>query len=268
MGNEASATDEGDEHHASSDKAVAFASDVIPPRAAASDPLPVSPSAEEEEEDDDNDEEDAPAPPTRGLSKTGTKKSTYFHLQTGQTIETDDFQWRASRKNILSLEGDEITAPAPPLQRLLRRFGLVGESTTTPPVIAEEEEEEKETNEEKNEAGSNNPKKDAPKKKHYRIESKASWADNTNSVIETTKAASFLSEYLRWTFHKSFFHVLMATFMQFLFLAVLFAIFVYAVDLHQPQCITGGSSRRRGNIAFGDAYHLSWTTLSTGKTMM
>ena len=266
MGNEASATDEGDERHASSDKAVAFASDVIPPHAAASDPLPVSPFAEE----DDNDEEDAPAP-TRGLSsKTGTQKSTYFHLQTGQTIETDDFQWRASRKNILSLEGDEITAPAPPLQRLLRRFGLVGESTTTPPVIAEEEEEEEETTneEKKNEAGSTNPKKDAPKKKHYRIESKASWADNTNSVIETTRAASFLSEYLRWTFHKSFFHVLMATFMQFLFLAVLFAIFVYAVDLHQPQCITGGSSRRRDNIAFGDAYHLSWTTLSTGKSMV
>jgi hypothetical protein len=73
-----------------------------------------------------------------------------------------------------------------------------------------------------------------------------------------------LSDYLRWTFSTTFWHVILSSFVQFLGLSVFFAILIYIVDTQQPECISGGSHEGRNDrIAFGDAYHLSWTTIST-----
>ena len=87
--------------------------------------------------------------------------------------------------------------------------------------------------------------------------------DTSSLLLDSTRTASLLSEYLRWTFDHSMWHVMLASYVQFLLLVTLFAIFIRFVDRHQPQCIVGGSNDAYDNIYFADAFQLSWTTLST-----
>ena len=247
---------------------------------------------ETNDDDDENQEEPSSPPPRRGAGAlTRSHRSSYFNLVTGTRITAPDgndddddddtrndlrreLQWRNSNKSIRILTGHELAAPAPQWKRTLRRLGMIREDNKE-----NEEELQQRTDDDTKGRTSRVAAKDDlahsafdPSMRHFRIESKALQNDNSSLLLDSTRTASIVSEYLRWTFSKSFLHVLLATFVQFLFLCTLFAIFIYIVDLEQPQCIAGATRRNatligfkdnRNSILFGDAYHLSWTTLST-----
>jgi hypothetical protein len=73
--------------------------------------------------------------------------------------------------------------------------------------------------------------------------------------------ASAVTNYLTWTFRASFMEVTLALFIFFMALIIIFALVIYWVGSHQPECIAVGPD----NFVpvFADAYQLSWTTLST-----
>ena len=68
-----------------------------------------------------------------------------------------------------------------------------------------------------------------------------------------------MHNYLRWTFHASFMAVTLTSFAQFMILIIFFAILIYWIDASQPPCLADNDEPPN----FGDAYQLSWTTLST-----
>eukprot|EP00977_Amphora_coffeiformis_P004672 scaffold1001_cov169-Amphora_coffeaeformis.AAC.19 len=236
-----------------------------------------SSSSSSSNDDDDSDDEQeeptnsSPAPPRRGLPD-DMRRSSYFDLVTGTRITAlgtgfqADIAWRNSNKSIRMISGGEIEAPAPQWRRTLRKLGMIKESSKARVDNIQ-------TNMAASSLPSDAPSDKAPQKqqenkpdpsvRHFRIESKAFRNDRSSLLLDSTKTASFVSEYLRWTFTKSFAHVMLATFLQFLFLCTLFAVFIYVVDLEQPQCITGATRSSKNHIVFGDAYQLSWTTLST-----
>ena len=69
-----------------------------------------------------------------------------------------------------------------------------------------------------------------------------------------------ITGFFRWTFTATFMEVFFVSFLGFMVLIIIFALFVYWIDRHQPECVAG-VDRENGahNIDFVDAYHLSWT---------
>jgi hypothetical protein len=194
-------------------------------------------------------------PPRRRLSE---MKSTYFDFTTGRRMTaTRDHQsavWKSTNKAVRLLKGDAVAPPCSSWQRTMRRFGMASSTTTSQTEATEDS-----ANHHHNKDGT-----PAASVRHYRIQSRATHNDNPNVLLDSVKGASMLSDYLRWTFHTTFWHVILASFVQFLGLSVFFAILIYIIDTKQPECISGASRKGSNNrIAFGDAYHLSWTTIST-----
>jgi hypothetical protein len=74
-----------------------------------------------------------------------------------------------------------------------------------------------------------------------------------NELVDDTKV-SLLSEYIRWTFHASFLQVTFASYVEFLALIILFALFIWAVGIYQPECIFGGEFSTNLGPAFVDAW--------------
>jgi Ion channel len=99
---------------------------------------------------------------------------------------------------------------------------------------------------------------------HYRITSHAAKGVYINNAVNAQKT-HVVSNYLRWTFKASFFAVTMASFVQFMIVIIIFALFIYWVDFYQPQCLVTGQEIdvNTHHPNFMDAYHLSWTTLAT-----
>jgi hypothetical protein len=113
--------------------------------------------------------------------------------------------------------------------------------------------------------------------KHYRLtarptQRKRSWMeiitgtrDDCDEYDVTVGAkAEWLTSYLRWTFRTSFTTLISFSCLCFMALSCAFAIAIHAVGIYQPVCIVVGD--RDYNAAgsnFGDAFTLSWTTLST-----
>jgi hypothetical protein len=73
-----------------------------------------------------------------------------------------------------------------------------------------------------------------------------------NELVDDTKV-SLLSEYIRWTFHASFAQVTFASYVEFLALIIVFALFVWAVGIYQPECIFGGEFSTDLGPSFVDA---------------
>lgn len=84
-------------------------------------------------------------------------------------------------------------------------------------------------------------------------------------ALNTDNASyTFLGEYLRWTFQAAFWEVFLVTYVFFLAMSIFFAAFIYWIGRYQPECIsTGGADFIEAGTMFMDAFHLSWTTLST-----
>lgn len=239
---------------------------------------------EKEEEKNNNDDADSaaeqdeftdPPPPRRNLADSmGKQRSSYFDLVRGRRVtaeapdERAEMRWRNSNKSIRVMSADRIGAPAPYWTRTMRKLGVLDESKRRLDVVkaSSGHQQDKPSDDSSSPPP---PPADAslPNRtmRHFRIQSKASQRDRSSVLLDNTKTASVVSEYLRWTFRKTFLKVFVAVFLQFFFLCTLFAVFIYIVDLEQPQCISGGTRLDNGNgtIAFGDAFHLSWTTLST-----
>mmetsp|Transcript_14051 Transcript_14051/g.38819 ORF Transcript_14051/g.38819 Transcript_14051/m.38819 type:complete len:867 (+) Transcript_14051:138-2738(+) len=83
-----------------------------------------------------------------------------------------------------------------------------------------------------------------------------------NTIASMHRVGHWFMQYLFWTFRTTFLQVTLASFVFYMVLITLFAIGVYGVGQVQPECIVGVEVGN-GTIAFADAYHLSWTTLST-----
>jgi hypothetical protein len=191
-------------------------------------------------------------PPRRRLAE---MKSTYFDFTTGRrmtaTRDNQSAVWKSTNKAVRMLKGDAVAPPCSRWERTLRRFGMASSTTSSQTETTED-------------SANNKDGTPAASVRHYRIQSRAAHNDNPNFLLDSVKGASMLSDYLRWTFHTTFWHVILASFVQFLGLSVFFAILIYIVDTQQPACISGASRvGRNDRIAFGDAYHLSWTTIST-----
>lgn len=100
------------------------------------------------------------------------------------------------------------------------------------------------------------------KRKQYRIRSTNSNADGKLSfdIYAQRPIQVFITEYLHWTFKATFGEVILMSFAWFMLLSIIFALFVFWAESYQPQCLVNGSDDR---VYFMDAFHLSWTTLST-----
>jgi hypothetical protein len=73
-----------------------------------------------------------------------------------------------------------------------------------------------------------------------------------------------LNGYIHWLFTTSVPNLLGSLFAIFFFKTTLWAIFIYAMGRHQPNCIdVGGKDFATGGNHFIDAYAISWTTFST-----
>jgi hypothetical protein len=68
-----------------------------------------------------------------------------------------------------------------------------------------------------------------------------------------------INNYFHWTFRSSFVAVIISACFFYYFWTYLFAILIYGVMRTFPDCVVGSEK----NSYFTDAYHLSWTTLST-----
>lgn len=96
-------------------------------------------------------------------------------------------------------------------------------------------------------------------KKQFRIRStEVSEEGRMVNLFSSGGFSNTITNYLQWTFQTTFLAVILASFLEFMVLTIVFALGVYAVGSHQPVCVVGLSETN-----FLDAYHLSWTTLST-----
>jgi hypothetical protein len=241
-------------------------------------PEPVSVVQEEEDNENyvasssDEDEDQEEVLPTRNLTRSTKtmRRSMYFDLQTGTRIEAPtttngndeyaNFLFRTQGKSIQLIDFGDIVSPAPRWKRFLRRLGLMRESSSsssssTPSRSNVAAPDSTHSNPEEGNYHHNNDDIVTATLRHFRIERDGtSFADKTSLFIDNMKAASSVSEYLRWTFRASFTQVLFQICIQFIVLAVLFAICLLGVDYQQPQCISGGARREDdGRIYFGDA---------------
>jgi hypothetical protein len=100
------------------------------------------------------------------------------------------------------------------------------------------------------------------KRKQFRIRSTNSNADGKISfdMYAQRPIQVFITEYLHWTFKATFGEVILISFVWFMLLSIIFALFVFWVESYQPECLVDGND---GKAYFMDAFHLSWTTLST-----
>ena len=204
----------------------------------------------------DPDDEEPPSSPARGLDHGG--KSCYFDMVTGTWNEArdsgrrGDLRWRNSNRSIRVLTGDELIGPAPQWKRVLRKLGMSTLIEDTTKSKGEEESQKNNGNDANNDP-STAAAAAAANLKHFRIQSLAMLQDASSLLLDSGKTANFLSEYLRWTFDRSFLHVMLVTYIQFLFISIIFAIFILLVDHEQPQCIQGGAPNDKDSIYFGDA---------------
>lgn len=91
----------------------------------------------------------------------------------------------------------------------------------------------------------------------YRIRSidhDTAWFDHTSEHL----VIALLTNYFKWTFRSSFLKVILSACALYVLWIFLFAAVIYVVMKRIPECI-GGTE----DYFFVDAYHLSWTTLST-----
>ncbi|KAL7577753.1 hypothetical protein ACA910_010514 [Epithemia clementina (nom. ined.)] len=118
------------------------------------------------------------------------------------------------------------------------------------------------------------PENDAPVIKQYRITSKPfdDSCDDTlmkkgnhcwKSVQLGEDQFQYFSKILHWTFRAGFFRVFLACFIFSMVLVTSFSILIFWIDRLQPECIVGVDRTAYKHIPFGDAYQLSWSTIST-----
>ena len=98
---------------------------------------------------------------------------------------------------------------------------------------------------------------------HFRIRSKSG-----ETILDSFAGLWFsntIQDYLRWTFRASFLEVCLSSYVAFLLLIIVFALGIWAVGQYQPECILVGSAGdfQAAKGDFVNAFHLSWTTLST-----
>eukprot|EP00522_Entomoneis_paludosa_P001619 CAMPEP_0172472712 /NCGR_PEP_ID=MMETSP1065-20121228/68484_1 /TAXON_ID=265537 /ORGANISM="Amphiprora paludosa, Strain CCMP125" /LENGTH=719 /DNA_ID=CAMNT_0013230869 /DNA_START=30 /DNA_END=2189 /DNA_ORIENTATION=+ len=71
-----------------------------------------------------------------------------------------------------------------------------------------------------------------------------------------------INGYMMWTFHAKLWEVVLSVFLFFMVLITLFSIGIFWAGRVQPECMVNGDPEE-SKFNFVDAYHLSWTTLST-----
>lgn len=97
--------------------------------------------------------------------------------------------------------------------------------------------------------------------KIYRINSKTrafsgiEWL--RNDLLDDDFSLSWISRGIRWTFEASFFAVGVFTFIAFLAVSIVFALFIYWDDSRQSECILIYDGTER--LSFVSAFHFSWT---------
>jgi ribosomal protein L15 len=74
----------------------------------------------------------------------------------------------------------------------------------------------------------------------YRVRSLYQFHHSSQQELVSGSNVSLLSDYIRWTFRASFFQVTLASYVEFLGLIIMFALFIWAVGIYQPECIFGG----------------------------
>lgn len=90
-------------------------------------------------------------------------------------------------------------------------------------------------------------------KRVYRIRSLYQPEHSGKQELVDDSNVSLLSDYIRWTFHASFFQVTFASYVEFLALIIFFALFIWAVGIYQPECIFGGEFTSALAPSFVDA---------------
>jgi hypothetical protein len=97
---------------------------------------------------------------------------------------------------------------------------------------------------------------------HYRIRSRIR-KDQTFWHIQTEMMTQMISNYVTWAYRSSFYSTIIASYILFMGLMVLFAIGIYLIGMMDPHCIFVGANSLSFQSNFMDAMHLSWTTLSS-----
>jgi hypothetical protein len=96
--------------------------------------------------------------------------------------------------------------------------------------------------------------------RHYRIRSQNA-NDESFWSVRSEMISSAISSYVTWTYRSSFYVTIIASYILFMVIMILFALGIYLAGVLQPDCIFVGSNQFSGH--FMDAVHLSWTTLAT-----
>jgi hypothetical protein len=107
-------------------------------------------------------------------------------------------------------------------------------------------------------------------KKQFRIRSKRLDEDGRISfdLYAQRPVQVAITEYLHWCFKATFGEVILISFIWFMLLNMVFAPFIFWAASYQPECIVfPGDDTLPDDVeqsfVFMDAFHLSWTTLST-----
>jgi hypothetical protein len=163
-----------------------------------------------------------------------------------------------------SIRRVEASKPANRWNKIAARLGRVNETA----AAASEESEAIAMDQQENGVGDNYHDQDGDenhgsgKRKQFRIRSTNASADGKLSfdMYAKSRIQNLITEYLHWTFKATFGEVILISFVWFMLLSIIFALFVFWVESYQPQCIIDGNDN---TAYFVDAFHLSWTTLST-----